>query len=86
LSDYVLDSLLSFQSTVWGTNTLGLSGGTLYDVLEISSGVGNVSVNATGFDITWGYPKKTSMHFVDDFWELRLDGVNFTYEIDSTRM
>ncbi|KAJ7903208.1 hypothetical protein B0H13DRAFT_2335168 [Mycena leptocephala] len=84
LSDYVLDSLLSFQSTVWSTNTLGLSGGTLYDVLEISSGVGNVSVNATGLDITCGYPKKTSMHFVDDFWELRLDGVNFTYEIDST--
>jgi hypothetical protein len=87
LSDYVLDSLLPFPSTVWSTNTLGLSGGTLYDVLEINSGVGNVSVKATGFNITCGYPKKTGMHYVPDHpWDLRLNGMNFTYGIGSTRM
>ncbi|KAJ7457691.1 hypothetical protein FB451DRAFT_1183013 [Mycena latifolia] len=87
LSDYVLDSILSFQSTVWSTQSLGLSGGTLYDVLDINSGVGNVSVDATGFNITCGYPRKMGMHFEPkyDDWALRLEGVNFTYYIDPTQ-
>jgi hypothetical protein len=34
--------------------TIGLHEGTLYEVLEPNTGTGNVSVEATGFDITCG--------------------------------
>ncbi|KAJ6459305.1 hypothetical protein C8R45DRAFT_1031032 [Mycena sanguinolenta] len=37
------------------TAPLGLHGATLYDVLELNSGVGNVTVDATRFDMTCGY-------------------------------
>ncbi|KAF8142807.1 hypothetical protein K438DRAFT_1946148 [Mycena galopus ATCC 62051] len=35
--------------------TLGLHGGTLYDVLESNAGTGNATVDATGFNMTCGY-------------------------------
>ncbi|KAJ7916653.1 hypothetical protein B0H13DRAFT_1870988 [Mycena leptocephala] len=35
--------------------TLGLHGGTLYDVLESNAGTGNATVDATGFKMTCGY-------------------------------
>ncbi|KAJ6478460.1 hypothetical protein DFH09DRAFT_1341886 [Mycena vulgaris] len=58
LSDYALDALFAFPATVGtvGTKTnLGLSDGTLYDVLDLNPGTGNATANATGFNITCGY-------------------------------
>ncbi|KAJ7479024.1 hypothetical protein FB451DRAFT_1450718 [Mycena latifolia] len=81
LSDYVLGSTLSFQSTVWSTERLGLSGGTLYDVLDINSGVGNDLTSHAGTPGKWAC---TSSRSTDDS-ALRLEGVNFTYYINPTQ-
>ncbi|KAJ7221113.1 hypothetical protein C8J57DRAFT_1393394 [Mycena rebaudengoi] len=60
----VLDSLAFFlpqplpllPSVLQGSvPTLGLHNGTIYDVLIPNEGVGNVTVNGTGFNITCGY-------------------------------
>jgi hypothetical protein len=73
-----------------GSNTsLGLTNGTLYDVLDTTAGVGNVTVNATGFDITCRYlteveitrEEAESNQFV---WRVELDGI-FQYGIPPTR-
>jgi hypothetical protein len=45
--------LVSFPSVI--ESALGLSGGTLYDVLQVNGGIGNSTVNATGFSINCGY-------------------------------
>ncbi|KAJ7318432.1 hypothetical protein DFH08DRAFT_1086640 [Mycena albidolilacea] len=54
-SDYVTGSLYFLPSILGSNTSLGLKDGTLYDVVDINSGVGNVTVDATGFDITCGY-------------------------------
>ncbi|KAF8148724.1 hypothetical protein K438DRAFT_1989092 [Mycena galopus ATCC 62051] len=46
---------LSFLPFLNSTAPLGLHGATLYDVLELNSGAGNVTVDATRFDMTCGY-------------------------------
>ncbi|KAJ7764389.1 hypothetical protein B0H16DRAFT_1526900 [Mycena metata] len=46
---------LIFLPSVLGTGTnLGLSGSTIYDVVDVNQGVGNVTVNATGVTTTCG--------------------------------
>jgi hypothetical protein len=45
-------SLYSLPSILLNPNTEGLDGGTLYEVLGPNAGTGNVTVNATGFDMT----------------------------------
>lgn len=52
--DYAGGSLYSLPSVV-ATENLGLHEGTLYDVLDINQGVGNSTVNATGFNISCGF-------------------------------
>jgi hypothetical protein len=74
------DSLYSLPSVLSGkTNTIGLHGGTLYDVLGPNVGVGNVTVNATGFDITCGYPMNVTHQFQPrrNCWELQVQGTNY---------
>ncbi|KAF8180983.1 hypothetical protein K438DRAFT_1768163 [Mycena galopus ATCC 62051] len=46
---------LSFLPFLNSTTRLGLHGAILYDVLELNSGAGNVTVDATRFDMTCGY-------------------------------
>ncbi|KAJ7228148.1 hypothetical protein GGX14DRAFT_611474 [Mycena pura] len=47
---------LYFLPSVLGSNTLlGLHGGTFYNVPEPNDGIGNITVNATGFNITCRY-------------------------------
>ncbi|KAJ6498484.1 hypothetical protein C8R47DRAFT_1193929 [Mycena vitilis] len=53
---YTQGSLYSLPAVVGSNTSLGLSGGTLYEVLEDNAGVGNVSVRATGFNISCTYP------------------------------
>ncbi|KAJ7692064.1 hypothetical protein B0H17DRAFT_1061829 [Mycena rosella] len=57
---YAAGSLYSLPSIVRGNKSVGLHEGTLYDVLEDNTGVGNVTVNATGFNITCGYSNITN--------------------------
>ncbi|KAJ7711552.1 hypothetical protein B0H16DRAFT_1628097 [Mycena metata] len=58
--DYVTGSLYILPAIMGSNTSLGLTNGTLYDVLDVNPGVGNVTVNATGFDIACGYP--TNVH------------------------
>ncbi|KAJ7112169.1 hypothetical protein C8R44DRAFT_798196 [Mycena epipterygia] len=51
----MLGSLDFFPPVVESSIAPGLWGGTLYEVLNINNGVGNVTVNATGFNITCGF-------------------------------
>ncbi|KAJ7692092.1 hypothetical protein B0H17DRAFT_1061878 [Mycena rosella] len=60
---YAAGSLYSLPSIVRGNKSVGLYEGTLYDVLEDNTGVGNVTVNATGFNITCGYSNITNSVF-----------------------
>ncbi|KAJ7662609.1 hypothetical protein DFH06DRAFT_355995 [Mycena polygramma] len=64
VADYAAGSLYSIPTVVESNTSLGLSGGTLYDVLDDHAGVGNVSVSATGFNISCTYP--TNMTVSDD--------------------
>ncbi|KAJ6529839.1 hypothetical protein B0H19DRAFT_1082946 [Mycena capillaripes] len=69
---------------------LGLSGGTLYDVLELNEGIGNVTVNATGFNISCGYSLNVKTSFVpanrssDDTWQVTLPEESRVYPVHPT--
>ncbi|KAJ7922451.1 hypothetical protein B0H13DRAFT_1865824 [Mycena leptocephala] len=57
------------------TTTLGLHGASYYDVLEINSGQGNVSVDATAFNITCGY--LTDVNWGQDGFFLNISGTRY---------
>ncbi|KAJ7046012.1 hypothetical protein C8F04DRAFT_1024417, partial [Mycena alexandri] len=61
LSDYAMGSLEFFPCVVDSVVAPGLSGGTLYDAPDLGtlSGMGDVTVNATGFNISCGYLDNT---------------------------
>ncbi|KAF8185806.1 hypothetical protein K438DRAFT_1765592 [Mycena galopus ATCC 62051] len=48
------------------SNASGLYGGTLYDVLEPNTGTGNVTVNATGFNVTCRYLTDFKFKFIPE--------------------
>ncbi|KAJ7108131.1 hypothetical protein C8R44DRAFT_803673 [Mycena epipterygia] len=93
LTDYVYDALFAFPSIVGSTTNLGLSDGTLYDVLDSNEGVGNTTVDATGFDITCGYMTDVGLKFFpgdhdqawNDTWEVSWKKGNITFDIYSTQ-
>ncbi|KAF7359664.1 hypothetical protein MVEN_00690500 [Mycena venus] len=77
-SIYAPQSLYFLPSIVGSTTMLGLHGGTLYDVLESNAGIGNVTVNATGFNVTCGFvpdavPRIEKAEF-SPAWEVQWDG------------
>ncbi|KAJ7169250.1 hypothetical protein C8R43DRAFT_121053 [Mycena crocata] len=80
-----VDNATSFSQQILGLlpflgnlTTLGLEGGTLYDVLPVNAGTGEVAVNATALNITCGYVAGThnstqgnsSTHWV---WQVDVD-------------
>ncbi|KAJ7462956.1 hypothetical protein FB451DRAFT_467725 [Mycena latifolia] len=65
LADYVTESL-EYLPYVDGSTHIGLEGSTLYDVPETNTGIGNITVAATGFNISCGC----------------LEGVQATYDAD----
>ncbi|KAJ7840947.1 hypothetical protein B0H14DRAFT_3140379 [Mycena olivaceomarginata] len=84
LSDYVTGSLY-FLPSILGSNTrLGLKDGTLYDVW------GNVTVDATGFDITCGYltdvniTHEQSTKYWSEYWSMVSGGLYY-YRLNPTR-
>ncbi|KAJ7186538.1 hypothetical protein C8R46DRAFT_1206535 [Mycena filopes] len=56
LDAYVGGAVYYLPSILGNTTSAGLHGGTLYDILDANEGVGDVQVNATGFNVTCGYP------------------------------
>ncbi|KAJ7238340.1 hypothetical protein B0H12DRAFT_1237925 [Mycena haematopus] len=54
------------QTCLTGGYTLGLHGGTLYDVPEPNNGTGNVTVNATAFDISCRFLTNFTLEFTQD--------------------
>ncbi|KAJ7824570.1 hypothetical protein B0H13DRAFT_335327 [Mycena leptocephala] len=71
--DYARRTLYFLASILGSTTTLGVRDGTLYDVPERNAGTGNVTVNATGFNITCRYV--TDMSFIlipaEGRWEMK---------------
>ncbi|KAJ7663119.1 hypothetical protein DFH06DRAFT_1395020 [Mycena polygramma] len=70
---YASQSLSSFQTVVQEAEELGLSGGTLYDVLGPNAGIGSSTVDATGFNISCGY--------MTDLVEKGFDGATWNMEV-----
>ncbi|KAJ7083461.1 hypothetical protein C8R44DRAFT_992020 [Mycena epipterygia] len=62
--EYAAGSLY-YLPYVNGSTTIGLHEGTLYDVLEANTGINNVTVNATGFNITCGYLDDLKIEYSD---------------------
>ncbi|KAJ7216101.1 hypothetical protein GGX14DRAFT_562541 [Mycena pura] len=52
---YTQGALIFLPSVLGAGTNLGLVGNTLYDVVDVNQGVGNVTVNATGVSTTCGY-------------------------------
>lgn len=71
--DYARRTLYFLPSILGSATTLGVRDGTLYDVPERNAGTGNVTVNATGFNITCRYV--TDMSFIlipaEGRWEMK---------------
>ncbi|KAJ7662613.1 hypothetical protein DFH06DRAFT_356072 [Mycena polygramma] len=68
LPQFTSGSLQTLPSVLMGGNkSLGLSGATLYDVLEKNSGAGSATVNATGFNISCKYPANSNITYDGDF-------------------
>ncbi|KAJ7795962.1 hypothetical protein B0H14DRAFT_2916964 [Mycena olivaceomarginata] len=61
-SSYVAGSLYFLPSTLGSNTSLGLKDGTLYDLVDGNSGVGNVTVDATGFNITCNYLRAVTIN------------------------
>ncbi|KAJ7164193.1 hypothetical protein C8R46DRAFT_1352016 [Mycena filopes] len=85
VEDYVKGALYFLPSVLGNTTSLGLHGGTLYDVLDPHEGVGNVQVNATGFNVTCGYPPSMNMSFMGTvWWGVSVDGGKWVSQFPST--
>ncbi|KAJ7486745.1 hypothetical protein FB451DRAFT_1534777 [Mycena latifolia] len=91
MDSYAPGSLYFLPSVVRSppNETLGLSGGTLYDVLDNNAGTGTTFVNATGFNITCGSVTSLDVHFVPELpgmWYGTTDGTeNTMFAIPQTR-
>ncbi|KAJ6485283.1 hypothetical protein DFH09DRAFT_1458006 [Mycena vulgaris] len=74
--DYAAGSLYFLPTTFGNATSLGLKDGTLYDVPEPNSGIGNVTVSPTGFNITCGYPTDVDVDitYSEPYWTVTTDG------------
>jgi hypothetical protein len=61
-------SLYYLPSIIGKTTNLGLYKGTLFDLVDINGGTGNITVNATGFNITCGYLRNAELNFTRGTW------------------
>ncbi|KAJ7443702.1 hypothetical protein FB451DRAFT_1413538 [Mycena latifolia] len=59
-ANYLARSSYYLPSALANTTHEGLHEGTLYDILQSNTGIGDVRVNATGFNVTCGYPAQMS--------------------------
>ncbi|KAJ7461339.1 hypothetical protein B0H11DRAFT_2312814 [Mycena galericulata] len=78
VADYASRTLTVLPSILGSTENLGLHFGTLYDILDDNSGTGDVTTNATGFNITCGYLSDVGVQFdAQSNWLGSSDGLNF---------
>ncbi|KAJ7662602.1 hypothetical protein DFH06DRAFT_1471416 [Mycena polygramma] len=83
VGEYTQRSLYAIPNVVESNTSLGLHGGTLYDVLDDNAGVGNVTVSATGFNISCTYATNITVISNDDYgpdveillYELQANGI-----------
>ncbi|KAJ7156281.1 hypothetical protein C8R46DRAFT_1294945 [Mycena filopes] len=74
LTTYMTGSLAYLPLVLGNTTSPGLLEGTLYDVLDSNAGIGNVEVNATGFNVTCHYPSFLNSSYPKPNWyQLYLD-------------
>ncbi|KAJ7037201.1 hypothetical protein C8F04DRAFT_1092928 [Mycena alexandri] len=85
--DRYTQGALVFLPSVLGTGTnLGLYGSTLYDVVDVNKGVGNVTVNATGVSTTCGYLPGVEISPTDAwFADYTVNGTNYELDITNTQ-
>ncbi|KAJ7123478.1 hypothetical protein C8R44DRAFT_875668 [Mycena epipterygia] len=91
---YAPQSLSSLPSVQDGnTTSLGLYQGTLYDVLDRNTGSDNVTVNATGFNISCGYLPNASLSWLNtsalsvepETWTVLNGSGDVQYDITNTQ-
>ncbi|KAJ6582222.1 hypothetical protein B0H19DRAFT_1252339 [Mycena capillaripes] len=75
LTDYVTESL-EYLPFVDGSTHIGLEGMTLYDVPETNIGIGNITVAATGFNISCGFLEdvQAKLNADNNSWTLQFGG------------
>ncbi|KAJ7164138.1 hypothetical protein C8R46DRAFT_1192909 [Mycena filopes] len=75
LQTYMSGALYFIPSVLGNSTSPGLLEGTLYDTLADNQGTGNAVVNATGFNVTCGYPPYMKSDFNDraQRWDLSLE-------------
>ncbi|KAJ6556971.1 hypothetical protein DFH09DRAFT_1365415 [Mycena vulgaris] len=75
LTDYVTESL-EYLPFVDGSTHIGLEGMTLYDVPETNTGIGNITVAATGFNISCGFLEdvQAKLNADNNSWSLQSGG------------
>ncbi|KAJ7156302.1 hypothetical protein C8R46DRAFT_1040834 [Mycena filopes] len=61
LTKHMIGALYSIPSVLGNSTSPGLHEGTLHDTLANNEGVGSVAVNATGFNVTCGYPPHVNL-------------------------
>ncbi|KAJ6610787.1 hypothetical protein B0H10DRAFT_1953592 [Mycena sp. CBHHK59/15] len=88
-----IENMLNYTQLVTGlfpfignVTTIGLYDGSLYDVFNPTLGSGNVSVNATGFNITCGYaPSNVTLHTEyqgTPYWEIQFGSKTIYITLD----
>ncbi|KAJ7176723.1 hypothetical protein C8R46DRAFT_1346698 [Mycena filopes] len=79
---YLSRSSLNFPAALTNASHDGLHEGTLYDILADNVATGDVQVNATGFNITCGYPTQistTPRPANTTFTDVVVDGLSFSF-------
>ncbi|KAJ7618334.1 hypothetical protein DFH06DRAFT_97896 [Mycena polygramma] len=74
--------LYALQPVLDGSNSsksLGVSGATLYDVLDTNAGTGNVTVSATGFNISCRYPRGANVTYGGGEYVASVEGLPSTF-------
>ncbi|KAJ7112154.1 hypothetical protein C8R44DRAFT_882549 [Mycena epipterygia] len=70
LEEYAGSSLAFFPPVVESAKAAGLWGGTVYEVPDVNTTVGNVTVNATGFNISCRYMNNMEVQYSSNHWEI----------------
>ncbi|KAJ7219445.1 hypothetical protein GGX14DRAFT_560531 [Mycena pura] len=91
LALYITGALYFLPSVVGNGTNLGLSDGTLYDLIDANEGAGNVTVNSTGLSVSCGHLEDVANEFTFDhkngFWSgnWTVNGRNKTLGISNTQ-
>ncbi|KAJ7763001.1 hypothetical protein B0H16DRAFT_1883883 [Mycena metata] len=87
MSNYASGSLYYLPSVLGSKGNLGLNGSTLYNVLDLNSGSGNVTVHATGFNMACTYlnPSPDSLAYSGSWGSWVNDSEDWPFLVPSTQ-